>query len=206
VEVLESGALRPKKSLLAVFGLTRHTDRVLRLTELNPCSNCSFTPCQYRRTPKPGYAVNQKALKRWTEERLSLDLREDGGIDARFRFDGTTCTNMGRPLAFHYDVSLGPREEGYPIRTQRCVPAPGDTGHASMCGYIKDAERLMTAIEQDRPLADQPLNNVLAWQRPASSTGCYCEPASREHKWGLVLETIHYALCGGAGSFACPGK
>jgi hypothetical protein len=24
--------------------------------------------------------------------------------------------------------------------------------------------------------------------------GCYCEPNSRKHKWGLVLETIHYAL------------
>ena len=24
--------------------------------------------------------------------------------------------------------------------------------------------------------------------------GCYCEPASRKHKWGLVLETIHFAL------------
>jgi len=30
--------------------------------------------------------------------------------------------------------------------------------------------------------------------RPASPAGCYCEPASRQHKWGLVLETIHYAL------------
>jgi len=27
-----------------------------------------------------------------------------------------------------------------------------------------------------------------------SSTGCYCDEASRAHKWGLVLETIHYAL------------
>ena len=32
LEVLESGMLRPKKSLLAVFGLTRHVDRVRRLT------------------------------------------------------------------------------------------------------------------------------------------------------------------------------
>jgi hypothetical protein len=32
------------------------------------------------------------------------------------------------------------------------------------------------------------------WTRPASPAGCYCEPDSRLHKWGLVLETIHYAL------------
>src|SRR5262249_33732972 len=47
IEVLETGMLRPKKSLLAVFGLTCHTDRVRRLTDLVPCESCSFIPCQY---------------------------------------------------------------------------------------------------------------------------------------------------------------
>src|SRR5207248_4201588 len=31
VEALDTGMLRPKKSLLAVFGITRHVDRVARL-------------------------------------------------------------------------------------------------------------------------------------------------------------------------------
>ncbi len=50
LEALESGALRPKKSLLAVFGLTRHTDRVRRPRELVACESCYMTSCQYRRT------------------------------------------------------------------------------------------------------------------------------------------------------------
>ena len=49
LEALESGALRPKKSLLAVFGLTRHTDGVRRLTEVVACESCSLASCQYRR-------------------------------------------------------------------------------------------------------------------------------------------------------------
>jgi hypothetical protein len=53
---------------------------------------------------------------------------------------------------------------------------------------------LMVAIEQEKPLIGQPLNDVLAWQRNSTGASCYCEPASRKHKWGLVLETIHYAL------------
>jgi hypothetical protein len=54
LEALESGALRPKKSLLAVFGLTRHTDGVRRLTEMVACESCSLAACQYRRmTGKP---------------------------------------------------------------------------------------------------------------------------------------------------------
>jgi hypothetical protein len=63
-----------------------------------------------------------------------------------------------------------------------------------MCRYMTSSEQLMVAIENERPLLDQPLNDVLSWQRPEASAGCYCEPASRNHKWGLVLETIHYAL------------
>jgi len=51
VEVFDSGMLRPKKTQLAAFGLTRHTDRLQRLTSLVPCERCSFGPCQYRRAP-----------------------------------------------------------------------------------------------------------------------------------------------------------
>jgi len=211
LEALGSGALRPKKSLLAVFGLTHRTERVRPLTGLVPCENCSFVPCQYRRapyvrapeasnliglpaSPQPAvrYGANVKALKRWAGERLSLKARGDGAIEAVFRYDGTTCTNMGRPLAFHYNVQLGPPEGGYLIREQQCVPAPGDAGHALMCQY--DDGRLLTAIDGEKPLLGQPLQNVLLWQRSECAAGCYCDPAGREHKWGLVLETIHFAL------------
>lgn len=226
LDVLDSGMLRPKKSLLAVFGVTRHTDRVHRLTDLIPCENCSFLTCQYRRTPyrrvpeasdpelsalagcapsdvsriavpldrHAAYSVSLKALHRWSDERLSIERRPDGTVDAVFRYEGTTCTNMGRPLQFHYHVTLGPRDEGYPILEQRCAPAPGDEGHTYMCRYMSNREHLMVAIDLERPLRGQPLNDVLAWARPASPAGCYCERDSRTHKWGLVLETIHYAL------------
>jgi len=225
VTVLDSGMLRPKKSLLAVFGLTRHTQRTQRLTALIPCENCSYLPCQYRRSPyrrspehadpelpvsavqlreptspvvplerNATYTINRRALHRWKDERLTLDPHADGSIDATFRYEGTTCSNMGRRLEFVYHVTLGSRDEGYPIRAQRCGPAQGDEGHTFMCRYMSNREHLMVAIDRERPLHGRPLNDVLTWTRPACSTGCYCEPDSRQHKWGLVLETIHYAL------------
>jgi hypothetical protein len=215
VEVFDSGMLRPKKTLLAVFGLTRHTERLRRLTDLVRCENCSFGPCQYRRAPyrraprswgeqfpvriavldqDAEYTVNRVALKRWAEERLSLHVNHDGSLDAVFRYEGTTCTNMGRPLAFDYTVKLGPRAEGYPIREQQCVPAAGDTGHKHMCQFLEDPTGMMAAIGREKPLSGERLNAVLSWQRKPSGAGCYCESASRDHKWGLVLETIHYAL------------
>ena len=216
VGVLESGMLRPKKSLLAVFGLTRHSEHLRRLSDLVPCENCSFAPCQYRRVPyrraprsnseqvpqpqvaaldlDARYNVNAKALARWANERLSLLPREDGTIDAQFRYDGTTCSNLGRPLTFVYSVKLGPRDEGYPIREQSCAPAAGDTGHTQMCEYLRNPQELMSAVRSEKPLQGEPLDSVLSWHRASNGAGCYCEAFSREHKWGLVLETIHYAL------------
>jgi hypothetical protein len=208
VAALESGALRPKKSLLAVFGVTHHTDRLRPLTDLVPCESCSYAPCQYRRAPygrwlevaaepvDPGakYNVNTKALKRWAGERLTVERHDDGTTEAVFIYEGTTCTNMGRPLKFHYRVKLGPREDGYPIREQDCTPAPGDTGHTHQCGYLDHRDQLMSAIAGESPLLGRRLDDVLCWQRSMFAPGCYCEEDSRQHKWGLVLETIHYAL------------
>ena len=53
---------------------------------------------------------------------------------------------------------------------------------------------LLAAIDRERPLNGRPLNDVLTWTRASHAAGCYCEPDSRQHKWALVLETIHYAL------------
>lgn len=205
LETLDSGMLRPKKSQLAVFGLTHRVERVRRLTDLSPCENCSFHPCRFRRAPysrtaafapiarQANYGVNPKALRRWAAERLQLTDHAEG-VDALFRYDGTTCTNMGRPLTFYYTVKLGLREEGYPIRDEWCRPAPGDTGHTHMCQYQTGADTLMAAIASEKPLLGRRLDEVLTWKRDLCSAGCYCEPAARQHKWGLVLETIHYAL------------
>jgi hypothetical protein len=222
LEVLASGMLRPKKSLLAVFGLTRHTERVRQLSDLVPCEGCSLRGCGYRRAPfsrsrirseieglvgagaaaeapveplrrDPRYSVNARALRRWAAERLGLEERPDGTLHAVFHYEGSTCSNLGQPLHFVYEVTLGPREDRFPILAQRCSPAAGHDGYTHMCRYRTGAERLMRDIEHDAPLAGRPLDEVLDWER-AIGPGCYCEAESRSHKWGLVLETIHHAL------------
>jgi len=195
-----------------VFGITRHLDRVQRLTGLIPCENCSYARCQFRRVPYrragtprdvragadapagAAYGTNVKALQRWAAERLTITQAADGSIAATFLYDGTTCSNMGRPLAFLYRVTLGPRDEGHPIRDQICEPAPGDDGHRAMCEYIRKEDALLEAIAREKPLAGRRLDEVRSWTRPATGPGCYCEASARLHKWGLVLETIHYAL------------
>lgn len=228
LSVMESGMLRPKKSLLAVFGLTRHPEKVLTGSKLIPCENCSLPGCQYRRAsyrffmpqtevvgrpqteivePSPPtiasgpvldklarYTVNPRALKKWSQERLQLEIDSDGFVNATFRYEGTTCSNLGQAIHYDYFVRLKPRSQAYRIAEVRCAPALGDTGHMHMCEYLKNGDAFMNLVAFEKPLLNQPLNDVLKWKRANSPAGCYCEAASREHKWGMVFEVIHFAL------------
>lgn len=213
LEVLHTGMLRPKKALLAVIGLSTDRGRA-RVTAGTPCESCAYSPCNYRRaryrfgpatresvaapaaeeTEQPRYSVNLRALQRWARERVTLEERANGSIAASFRFDGTTCSNMGVPLSFEYRVTLAPESRGLVIREATCRPVAGDDGYQSMCAYISDAEGLMRAIAAERPLVGSPLDDVFAWEREPVSTGCYCDAPARSHKWGLALEAIHFAL------------
>jgi hypothetical protein len=227
IEVLSSGMLRPKKSMLAVFGLA---ERGVGAAGPTPCESCSFAPCRYRRTPyrhAPGhrenisapvadpdgitplargarYTVNPRALRKWAQERVRIEHRDSGSIEACFRFDGTTCSNLGRPLAFDYLVTLSDPRNGYRILRADCRPASGDEGYTQMCAHLGDAGALMHAIEVEKPLLGRPLNDVLGWIRPAAPSGCHCSADSRAHKWGLALEAIHYTLFH-LGALATPG-
>lgn len=215
LEVLSSGMLRPKKSLLALVGLT--TREAVPAAPDVPCEACAFAPCQFRRagyrhapaapasaatTAVGGYSVNTRALRKWSAERVRFAPHADGTIDASFRFDGTTCSNMGQPLAFEYHVRLGPAGEGRPILAAECRPAEGDAGHEQMCAWLSDAEALRNALAHEKPLLGRPLDDVLHWRRAAAPSGCYCAPESRAHKWGLALEVIHFALAQPASGLA----
>lgn len=216
LEVMASGMPRPKKSLLAVVGLAASTDAARAAARAAPCERCAFAPCQYRRapyrhapvridgapaplappesSPNPGYTMNPRALCKWAAERTRLEPQPDGTTVATFRFDGTTCSNMGRPLAFDYRVRLAPAARGRTILEAGCRPAEGDTGHRHMCGFLADAAGLMAAISSEKPLLGRPLAAVLEWERASAPAGCLCDAASRLHKWGLALEVIHFAL------------
>jgi hypothetical protein len=51
LDVMDTGMLRPKKSLLAVLGITHNLEKARKLARLIPCENCSLPGCDYRRGP-----------------------------------------------------------------------------------------------------------------------------------------------------------
>ena len=227
LDVLETGMLWPKKSLLAVVGVTRNLEMAGRFARLIPCENCSLPGCQYRRAPYKSapkqledthrlqnsrydeetgtpnrtglkqnakYSVNLRALQKWSQERLRLNFLPDGLVEAHFRYEGSTCSNMGRPLEFDYRVKLGTPDDHYKIIETGCAPAPDDTGHAQQYEYLTNATSFMQSIATEKPLLGRPLNDVLTWVRTPNPSGCFCDLERRNHKWGLVFEVIHFAL------------
>lgn len=236
LQVLDSGMLSPKKSLLAVFGITSRLDKVEHPSNLIPCENCSMLSCQYRRvaykkplpqiesvrresstmladtsangtmpsplTPNATYVTSSHALRKWSQERLRLTPLDNGTLEAEFRFEGTTCSNLGHPLEFLYHVRLGPPDQGYEVEYARCAPSPTDEGHRYMCEYLDKGDSFINDIAEENPLIGKPLDEILRWDRQFHPSGCFCESPSRRHKWGLVFEVIHYALTHGPNGIA----
>ncbi len=218
LELLASGMLAPAKSQLALVGITPRIDLARAIPDLIPCEACAFPACRYRRAPyrhdawnpdpqvrnpSPAmvtpvgpwpYSFREKTLRKWAGEHLRLTTSPAGETTAVFRYHGTTCSNLGRPLEFQYVVRLGPREEGRKVMGLACAPAPGDEGHRSMCGYLRAGERLLAEVAAEKPLLGRPLAEALSWKRASQPAGCYCDRSSRDHKWGLVFEVIHFAL------------
>lgn len=222
LSVLDSGMLTPKKSMLAVFGITAKVSEALKINRLVPCQNCSLPACNYRRKPyfldtmkdletgtmsanpsenkigilnlEAKYSISPRALRKWVESRLELLPVEGGGYDAVFTYDGTTCSNMGHPLRYLYRISVGRRETGYLVLDASCGPDGTQEGHLRQCEYLKYGDTFLKEIEEERPLVGEPLDAVLNWRHPSSPAGCFCEASSRNHKWTIAYEVLHYAL------------
>ena len=226
----------PKKSLLAVFGLTRHVDRVRRLTDLSPVRELFVRACQYRRAPyrrapqrgesgARGHGVRTRQRRRSLRRLRSIATRSTPSTPRRssagatsgcrwtcqrrrhastrsFRYEGTTCTQHGPPAAVpvpRHSSARAQRATRFASSTAR--PAAGDDGH-TLHVPVHEQPRALDGGDRagdDRCSASRS-NDVLAWHAAGDArAGCYCEPDSRKHKWGLVLETIHFALARRAG-------
>ena len=57
------------------------------------------------------YALAEKVLARWSRERILIEEQDVGTLYARFRYDGSTCTDMGIPFSADFVVELGPASQ-----------------------------------------------------------------------------------------------
>lgn len=138
------------------------------------------------------YVFPERALARWVRENLRMQVRTDGGLEARFRYEGSTCGNIA--FEFIYCVALSPSATGQTIEAMRCEPGPLAAGHTRMCWWQEGLQAPLEVLKRETPLLGEPLSAVLTWRPQRSPAGCLCAEPSRYHKWQAVLETIHFAL------------
>lgn len=198
LSILPSGFLQPQKSTLVAWGITpngeiaRGTDNFWNRMKTDRLSGQNGAP------PGPGagnYSFSERVLKKWATERLSIEKRNRGDLHARFRMTGSTCANMGLPLAIDYAIDLHPDESGdWIIESMDCRPAQRDTGHRLTCLYLKDTNLFWQAASERPPLAQAKLSGILDWKPAVSPAGCLCDRANRDHKWTAALQTLHYAV------------
>lgn len=193
VQVGERSVLSPAKSTLALFALARRAPAEER--------GFLFWDDLTRRPEvthgKPEYAFGRRTLETWKKKRLTLTGVAGGAIQARFRTSGSTCANMGLPLAFDYHVELRRADAGFEIVGCRCEPAPGEKNHQSTCLYLTKPAAFEEGIREQPPLVGSSLDEALHWNPDVSPAGCLCLRSSRDHKWKVALQTIHYALAAG---------
>ena len=191
LRLLPSGGLCPSKSTLAAYGVTHKTDFD---EDLDRYWSCQSAPTMKTRR-NSGYAFPEKALVRWRDKRLKVIAGPNDELLARFHFDGSTCNNMGVPLAFEFEVRLKREADNtHLIVSSACEPAEDNAGYRSMCAYLDKPDQFMSQLGGHRPLVGQPLSKALQWQPPTSPAGCLCTRASQDHKWRIVLHTLHFAL------------
>ncbi len=143
-------------------------------------------------SPTAQYAYPVKALTRWATQHLRWQADQAGNVEAVFRLEGSTCGNV--PLVMLYEVGLGPRAEGWPIRRLSVQPEPNDDGHRAQCAFRADEGQWREELQAEQPCLGQPVAAALAWSPTVSPEGCLCTAASRAHKWRIVLQTLHWAL------------
>lgn len=205
ITALESAMLLPQKSTLTIFPISTRPERLRERDHEEPCTRCRLFSCSLRRTPfhapliqpsvSGAYTFRDKALKRWADTRLTLADYGDV-VNACFHYDGSTCSDGGVPFEIDFHVQLS-RSTGndYQLDDLWCVDASETTGFRQTCAYRENPYGFTEKINTFKPLRHRPLNAVLQWQPARNPAACLCSQSNRNHKWLMVLQTIHYALC-----------
>ena len=140
------------------------------------------------------YSLPKKALMKWVRENVTLQFFEDETVDAKFRFVGSTCGNMGHVLDFDFSVTLSPAGAGRKIVASSCQPAKADRGAGQMCAHHADGATFLAKVAAHNPGLGKSLEECLHWEPEMLPAGCLCSAQSRNHKWRNAFQTIHYAL------------
>jgi hypothetical protein len=140
---------------------------------------------------QPGYAIAEKALRRWAAERLQQRRRQDGATVYSFAMSGSTCNNMGVPLEAVMTVMV---DADGRIRSATSSPSQSDNGCDAMCAAGCDGRRFLADVGTCNEVLGLTLHEAAFRDWQTEPSGCFCTAGNRRHKWKNVFQTIHFAI------------
>jgi hypothetical protein len=143
--------------------------------------------------PMPAcYAFRDRALRRWSSDHLRLEDMGDTRLLAVFDYRGSSCSNDAFDMIF--EVMLESVNGRRRIVSSRLRLHRETAALDTMCAFGQAGSRFKAEIDSCRPLEGRWLEDALEWEAEVEPAGCLCEPTYRNHKWRIVLQTIHYRL------------
>jgi hypothetical protein len=141
----------------------------------------------------PSYSISPRALQRWSDERLHIQRRPDGGTVYSFLLSGSTCNNMGMPIEVEMIVTT---DADGRIESARSYPSANDRGCHLMCAANGNATSFFTETGECSDVIGQTIEQAAFREWDVEPSGCFCTAGNRRHKWRNVFQTLHYAMRG----------
>ena len=135
-----------------------------------------------------GYAIPEKALRRWVTERLRAEPRPGGGVVYSLTVSGSTCNNVPLEVVMTVAVDADGRIDAASSR-----PASADRGCDAMCAAHGNGGRFLAEVGGCDEVLGLTLDEAAFRNWEAEPSGCYCTAGNRRHKWRNVFQTLQYA-------------
>jgi hypothetical protein len=141
------------------------------------------------------YRIPKATLRKWADQCLTCLRDEEGQRRYRFAFEGSTCTDGGKPYTANMQIALDVSEGRVIVRDALIFFSEEDMpAAAQMCEYQQRGEEFFRQLQQPPAFCGRPLEEILAAPASLNPAGCFCTEPMVNHKWRLALSTVHYAL------------
>jgi hypothetical protein len=143
------------------------------------------------------YPVAERALIKWTKERLKLIEVSEKFCHYRFEMDGSTCSNGGVEFKAFLHANISPPPQSLIEKAWIEIPEEEQASAAHMCCCFKsgpkERQTYFESLKKDASFTGESLENEILKELPLNHAGCLCYQPMINQKWKMALSTIHYA-------------
>ena len=137
--------------------------------------------------------ISKRALAKWAERDLTVE-RNNGTLECRFVYEGSTCNDGGDAFESVIHTQLEKNGDGWRIMGAEIEIDPELPAWESMCTFRGRpvSERVVTL--DGCPAVGMDLDEFINGDWPVNNAGCYCRNTHVNHKMLLAMQTLRHWL------------